>query len=170
VPPVGSDLLDKVTLPLRYIIGAARIAFVLVLLVVYLVIVKALCLILVSHSLFSFLSITYPTRYQSRPCVVLSRISLRRLSRVVYYWCWGSSGFRLSKWQGKKGAYLSTFTPFNLHHILVIRRGQQNSLPWNPRAGDIIVSNWVSWIELLWLAFRCVYQCWSLATFQMDIP
>ncbi|KAF9006475.1 hypothetical protein BDQ17DRAFT_1302802 [Cyathus striatus] len=25
---------------------------------------------------------------------------------------------------------------------------------WNPRAGDIIVSNWVSWIELIWLAFR----------------
>lgn len=25
---------------------------------------------------------------------------------------------------------------------------------WNPRAGDIIVSNWVSWIELVWLAVR----------------
>ncbi|TFK55768.1 hypothetical protein OE88DRAFT_1710117 [Heliocybe sulcata] len=25
---------------------------------------------------------------------------------------------------------------------------------WNPAAGDIIVSNWVSWTELLWLAFR----------------
>ncbi|KAK7470753.1 hypothetical protein VKT23_002172 [Stygiomarasmius scandens] len=25
---------------------------------------------------------------------------------------------------------------------------------WNPTAGDIIVSNWTSWIELLWLAFR----------------
>jgi hypothetical protein len=48
--------------------------------------------------------------------------------------------------------------------MLVIRRGQQKSLPWSPQAGDIIVSNWVSWIELLWLAFRCVCQCWSLAT------
>jgi len=25
---------------------------------------------------------------------------------------------------------------------------------WNPRAGDLIVSNWVSYFELLWLAFR----------------
>ncbi|ETW84557.1 hypothetical protein HETIRDRAFT_171061 [Heterobasidion irregulare TC 32-1] len=25
---------------------------------------------------------------------------------------------------------------------------------WTPRAGDLIVSNWVSWIEILWLAFR----------------
>lgn len=37
-----------------------------------------------------------------------------------------------------------------------IRKSQQQSLPWRPRAGDIIVSNWVSWIELLWLAFRYV--------------
>ncbi|KAI0307344.1 hypothetical protein B0F90DRAFT_1814108 [Multifurca ochricompacta] len=26
--------------------------------------------------------------------------------------------------------------------------------PWAPGAGDLIVSNWVSWIEVLWLAFR----------------
>jgi len=25
---------------------------------------------------------------------------------------------------------------------------------WTPQPGDIIVSNWVSWIEILWLAFR----------------
>ncbi|EIN10724.1 hypothetical protein PUNSTDRAFT_119620 [Punctularia strigosozonata HHB-11173 SS5] len=25
---------------------------------------------------------------------------------------------------------------------------------WTPAAGDIIVSNWVSWLEVLWLAFR----------------
>jgi len=33
-------------------------------------------------------------------------------------------------------------------------RGLQNTESWNPRAGDIIVSNWVSWIEIVWLAFR----------------
>jgi len=26
--------------------------------------------------------------------------------------------------------------------------------PWRPGAGDLIVSNWASWIEILWLAFR----------------
>ncbi|KIM26781.1 hypothetical protein M408DRAFT_177572 [Serendipita vermifera MAFF 305830] len=25
---------------------------------------------------------------------------------------------------------------------------------WSPKAGDVIVSNWCSWVELLWLAFR----------------
>ena len=39
------------------------------------------------------------------------------------------------------------------------RRGQQQSLPWRPQARDIIVSNWVSWIELLWLAFRYAFTC-----------
>jgi hypothetical protein len=28
---------------------------------------------------------------------------------------------------------------------------------WAPGAGDIIVSNWASWIEILYLAFRYVY-------------
>ncbi|CDO68713.1 hypothetical protein BN946_scf184652.g40 [Trametes cinnabarina] len=26
--------------------------------------------------------------------------------------------------------------------------------PWSPKAGDLIVSNWASWVEILWLAFR----------------
>ncbi|KAK0490979.1 hypothetical protein IW261DRAFT_1388495 [Armillaria novae-zelandiae] len=36
------------------------------------------------------------------------------------------------------------------------KRGRQNQSAdqWDPRPGDVIVSNWVSWIEILWLAFR----------------
>ncbi|KAG8934665.1 hypothetical protein FRC02_009492 [Tulasnella sp. 418] len=33
-------------------------------------------------------------------------------------------------------------------------RGHQEVESWNPGAGDVIVSNWASWIEILWLAFR----------------
>ncbi|KAJ7129783.1 hypothetical protein C8R44DRAFT_614631, partial [Mycena epipterygia] len=33
-------------------------------------------------------------------------------------------------------------------------RGAKDIETWSPRAGDIIVSNWVSWVEILWLAFR----------------
>ncbi|KAF4574875.1 hypothetical protein EYR40_005387 [Pleurotus pulmonarius] len=33
-------------------------------------------------------------------------------------------------------------------------RGKPVANAWSPKAGDVIVSNWVSWIELLWLAFR----------------
>ncbi|KAK7061639.1 hypothetical protein R3P38DRAFT_2830651 [Favolaschia claudopus] len=33
-------------------------------------------------------------------------------------------------------------------------RGVKSTETWKPKAGDIIVSNWVSWVEILWLAFR----------------
>ncbi|KAF8211208.1 hypothetical protein K438DRAFT_1663624 [Mycena galopus ATCC 62051] len=33
-------------------------------------------------------------------------------------------------------------------------RGVKDIETWRPRAGDIIVSNWTSWVEILWLAFR----------------
>ncbi|KAH9846943.1 hypothetical protein C2E23DRAFT_850603 [Lenzites betulinus] len=36
------------------------------------------------------------------------------------------------------------------------KRGRTSPAPekWSLRAGDLIVSNWASWIEVLWLAFR----------------
>ncbi|KAJ3573875.1 hypothetical protein NP233_g2151 [Leucocoprinus birnbaumii] len=34
-------------------------------------------------------------------------------------------------------------------------RNVQRNEPWNPGAGDLIISNWASWIEILWLAARC---------------
>lgn len=49
-----------------------------------------------------------------------------------------------------------------LHITLFIatlcRRGAKIEA-WTPKAGDVIVSNWASWIEILWLAFRlALYQ------------
>ncbi|ESK97655.1 vacuolar protein sorting protein vps66 [Moniliophthora roreri MCA 2997] len=40
--------------------------------------------------------------------------------------------------------------------IISRKRGRGNTVSqqWTPAAGDIIVSNWTSWVELLWLAFR----------------
>ncbi|KAG8810878.1 hypothetical protein FRC18_003778, partial [Serendipita sp. 400] len=35
-------------------------------------------------------------------------------------------------------------------------RGSQPQEKWSPKAGDVIVSNWCSWAEILWLAFRQV--------------
>lgn len=34
------------------------------------------------------------------------------------------------------------------------RRALPSTASWKPDAGDIIVSNWLSYVELLWLAFR----------------
>ncbi|KAG0709530.1 hypothetical protein DFH29DRAFT_792617, partial [Suillus ampliporus] len=38
--------------------------------------------------------------------------------------------------------------------LVVRKRGQLPENKWNPRAGDLIVSNWSSWIEVLWLAYQ----------------
>ncbi|KAG9018659.1 hypothetical protein FRB90_010859 [Tulasnella sp. 427] len=40
--------------------------------------------------------------------------------------------------------------------IVTRKKGRSAGTPnsWNPSAGDVIVSNWCSWIELLYLAFR----------------
>lgn len=38
--------------------------------------------------------------------------------------------------------------------IVTKKRGKLHELPWRPRAGDIIVSNWSSWVDVLWLAYR----------------
>lgn len=31
---------------------------------------------------------------------------------------------------------------------------QLSDTNWSPKAGDIIVSNWSSWIDILWLSYR----------------
>ncbi|KAG2369904.1 hypothetical protein BDR07DRAFT_1468101 [Suillus spraguei] len=38
--------------------------------------------------------------------------------------------------------------------LIARKRGKILDNKWNPRAGDLIVSNWSSWIEVLWLAYQ----------------
>ncbi|KAI6047280.1 hypothetical protein EDC04DRAFT_2622580 [Pisolithus marmoratus] len=38
--------------------------------------------------------------------------------------------------------------------IVARRRGKPHEIPWCPQAGDIIVSNWSSWVDVLWMAYR----------------
>ncbi|KIY73657.1 hypothetical protein CYLTODRAFT_365138 [Cylindrobasidium torrendii FP15055 ss-10] len=44
----------------------------------------------------------------------------------------------------------------NIHITKASRKKGRNQTigTWQPNPGDVIVSNWVSWIEVLWLAFR----------------
>ncbi|KAL4081791.1 hypothetical protein V8B97DRAFT_1863355 [Scleroderma yunnanense] len=43
----------------------------------------------------------------------------------------------------------------HVHEEIVTRkRGKLHEMPWNPQAGDIIVSNWTSWVDVLWIAYR----------------
>ncbi|KIJ20163.1 hypothetical protein PAXINDRAFT_160791 [Paxillus involutus ATCC 200175] len=38
--------------------------------------------------------------------------------------------------------------------LVARRRGKLPEIPWSPKAGDVIVSNWSSWIDILWLSYR----------------
>ncbi|KAF9226457.1 hypothetical protein BS17DRAFT_727900 [Gyrodon lividus] len=38
--------------------------------------------------------------------------------------------------------------------LVARKRGKFPEIPWSPKAGDIIVSNWSSWIDVLWLSYR----------------
>ena len=40
--------------------------------------------------------------------------------------------------------------------VLNDRRGLGKNERWRPYAGDIIVSNWTSWVDVLWLSIRFV--------------
>ncbi|KAG5716531.1 hypothetical protein E4T56_gene16317 [Termitomyces sp. T112] len=120
VPPLGSDFLAKVTLPIQYTLGIVRTTLVLVLLGLYVTLVSGVCVI--------FAPIPQLHRIASHLLTaVIARVILLILG---FFW------ISVEEVKRKRG------------------RGQSIAEPWNPRAGDIIVSNWVSWIELLWLAIR----------------
>lgn len=61
----------------------------------------------------------------------------------------------------KKRTYVlvppSVYTFFD-NRLPTASRAAQPNEPWRPKAGDVIVSNWASWPELLWLAFRQVHH------------
>jgi hypothetical protein len=42
--------------------------------------------------------------------------------------------------------------------LILFNSRTQVAEKWNPRARDVIVSNWCSWAEILWLAFRYGYS------------
>jgi hypothetical protein len=52
VPPIGSGLLVKIALPFRYIIGVLRTVLILALSLIYVVLVRGVCLALVSLNVF----------------------------------------------------------------------------------------------------------------------
>lgn len=56
----------------------------------------------------------------------------------------------------RKKSYIVRYDVFVSYtdRILVSSRGSKAAEKWAPKAGDLIVSNWASWIELVWLAFR----------------
>ncbi|KAF5322698.1 hypothetical protein D9619_000453 [Psilocybe cf. subviscida] len=118
VPPLGSDLLAKATLPIRYPLAVIRTALVLVLALVYVLLVQGICLV--------FLPVA--SLYQL--FTHLFTFILARTALFILGFLWISP----EQFNRKRG------------------RGVKLAETWNIKAGDIIVSNWASWIEILWLA------------------
>lgn len=56
----------------------------------------------------------------------------------------------------RKRGYVSQYLSLskNSDYNQTNRRALKTKEKWNPSAGDIIVSNWASWVEVLWLAVR----------------
>ncbi|KAJ3511923.1 hypothetical protein NLJ89_g3822 [Agrocybe chaxingu] len=120
VPPVGSEFLGKLTLPIRYVLGTIRTASILVLTAVYLVVVRGACLAL----------LPIPPLY--RFVEYLLTFLLGRSVLFILGFVWISP----EQFNRKRG------------------KGPKLAESWDPKTGDIIVSNWASWIEVLWLAIR----------------
>ncbi|KAK0453590.1 hypothetical protein EV421DRAFT_1887821 [Armillaria borealis] len=119
-PSPSGDVLAKIVLPIRYLIGTVRIILVLLVLGLYLILVEGICFIF-------------------KPVAPLHRILARLFTALLSRLALLSAGI------------------FWIHVECIKRkRGRQNQTAdqWDPRPGDVIVSNWVSWIEILWLAFR----------------
>ncbi|KAF8165440.1 hypothetical protein B0H34DRAFT_689210 [Crassisporium funariophilum] len=120
VPPVGSELLARATLPLRFILGIVRTLLSLVLLSVYLILIPCVRLVL----------FPIPPLRRSVEHLVTFIYGRTALFVIGLFWITEEQVTR------KRG------------------RGQRRNESWNPKAGDIIVSNWASWIEVVWLALR----------------
>ncbi|KAK0468316.1 uncharacterized protein EV420DRAFT_1503801 [Desarmillaria tabescens] len=119
-PSPSGDVVAKIVLPIRYLVGTVRILLVLLVLGLYLILVEGICVIF-------------------KPVAPLHRILAwlftALLSRLALL-CAGIFWIHVEPVKRKRG------------------RQTQIADQWNPQPGDVIVSNWVSWIEILWLAFR----------------
>ncbi|KAH7922444.1 hypothetical protein BV22DRAFT_1037467 [Leucogyrophana mollusca] len=118
VPPSETDVLATAFLPIRHLIGTLRTSLVLVLALVYLILVRGVCLILTP--------IPSVSRTVTRLCTAL----LARLALCLIGFWWIPA------------------------ELVTRKRGKAPISSWRPAAGDLIVSNWVSWVEILWLAYR----------------
>ncbi|KIM46284.1 hypothetical protein M413DRAFT_65627 [Hebeloma cylindrosporum] len=118
VPPLGSEFLARVTLPIRYALGFVRTIVILFIALVYVLLVRGLCLVLFPiPSLFNWVEHIFT--------FILGRSVLFILG---IFW------ISPEQFNRKRG------------------RGLNVAEKWKPKAGDLIVSNWASWIEILWLA------------------
>ncbi|KAF9568960.1 hypothetical protein CPC08DRAFT_678544 [Agrocybe pediades] len=120
VPPLGSQLLAKVTLPLRYAIATIRTALFGVLVAAYLLLVNGVCLVL----------LPIPPLHQLVQHAITFVLGRTALFLVGFVW------IAPEQFNRKRS------------------RGPRLPEKWNTKAGDVIISNWASWIEVLWLAIR----------------
>ncbi|KAH9940576.1 hypothetical protein B0H21DRAFT_878319 [Amylocystis lapponica] len=120
IPPSGSEALALVVLPFGYVAGAIRSLLLIALGLLYVLLVRGVCLILVP----------VPPIHRAATYVFTAVVCRVALLLLGLWW------IPVEMVTRKRG------------------RGTKVAEKWNPGAGDLIVSNWASSIEILWLAFR----------------
>lgn len=161
VPPLGAaSVFTKILLPLRYILAIIRTLLVLLLALVYVISVRGVCLILVKsfiHYFFHHLLI-----HLTPSAAHTSTASPRWTLTHIYSWAfrfvysWHFLDFSRTSDQKERVSMTSLVLVTELIIFQNNRRALGKYERWNPNAGDIIVSNWTSWVDVLWLSIRSV--------------
>lgn len=156
-PTIPSNAFQAVLHLLGLVLGAFRLAVVLFTVVLYVILVEGVCMLFVCLFLQSFhaaISLTpaaesrTPSISRSQACIDFhSRKYDPILSRHLPHAC------RNHHKETSVGKMFSGMGLFS-HQTVCSARASRYNESWNPSKGDLIISNWASWIEIVWLAAR----------------
>ena len=153
VPPSEHDFFLSLLAPVRVTIAVVRSVVVIVIAVLHFILVNVLCTL--------FVSLRSHTQF--------SRPKIRKLDTSSP----PSSPHQRGKYGNPKPAcpFCTRFSmdprragssqarvrlPLIIRYLLFVKASPRklSDTNWSPKAGDIIVSNWSSWIDILWLSYR----------------
>lgn len=154
IPPTGSEALLIATSPLRYAIGLVRTLLVLILGILHALIVEVVCQVLVSKTALAVAG-HHSQEQRSVPPLhrVVSHVFTALFARLALLFI-GLPWIPVQVVSRKRGYAYHPRASECLILTSPRRRNSKTNETWSPGAGDLIVSNWVSTIEILWLAFR----------------
>ncbi|KAJ4466494.1 hypothetical protein J3R30DRAFT_3663631 [Lentinula aciculospora] len=128
--PFLTPIPSPTILPVRYLVGILRLTLIIFLASIYLLVVLVLVSEILSTSLW-----TYSSWSSQAVIPPLKRVLSAAIIRAILF-CLGFFWIQTEIVSKKRV------------------RNQKSTDGWNPGAGDLIISNWASWVELLWLAYR----------------
>jgi hypothetical protein len=174
VPPPNpsGDVVATALVPIRYLVGALRVLLSLLIALIYFLLVDVVCIVFVRELAVLVLTSYAPHRRfrGKKPIPLLHRGITRVLTAILahlalfvvsFFWISVNLVSRKRGYSSMRSSFGSMVQFIDLCSPTLgewggFSRSAKDSLQEtrNPQPGDIIVSNWVSWIEILWLASR----------------